>query len=249
MRNIWTIAKREYRAYYASLTAYLFTFLILVVIGGFFALTIWVTLDSLGQLPPPGVDLVLFPMMFLLVFACPAFTMRLLSEEQRLGTLELLMTAPVRDFELVVGKWLGSFLFVATLVAVTLIFPLAMQLMTSPGIDQGPMVTGYIGILLVSAAFLAIGVAISGLFTNQIASYIMTLSVIVFMWWIVGVFSQAGEAGSFATNLFSFLDMKTHFYDAMVVGVLPLSGVVYYLSITAFGLLLGSVITETRRWR
>lgn len=249
MRNIWTIAKREYKAFYASLTAYLFTFIILVVVGGFFALTIWVVLDSLGQTPPPGVDLVLYPLMFLLVFACPAFTMRLLSEEQRLGTMELLMTAPVRDVEMVVGKWLGSFMFVATVVGLTLIFPIAMQLMTSPGIDQGPMVSGYLGILLVSAAFLAIGVAVSGLFSNQVASFITTLGIIVFLWWIVGIFAQVGSAGTFATNLFKFLDMKSHFYDSMVVGVLPLSGAVYYLSITAFSLLLGSVITEARRWR
>lgn len=249
MRNIWTIAKREYKAYYASLTAYLFAFLILVVVGGFFSLTIWITLDSMGQYPPPGVDLVLYPLIFLLVLACPALTMRLLSEEQRLGTMELLMTAPVRDVEMVVGKWLGSFLFVATLVALTLVFPLAMQLMTSPGIDQGPMVSGYLGILLASAAFLAIGVAVSGLFTNQIASFIMTLIVIVFLWWIVGIFAQVGEAGTFTANLFKFLDMKTHFYDAMITGMLPLSGIVYYLSITAFSLLVGSVITETRRWR
>ena len=249
MRNVWTIAKREYRAYFSSLTAYLFAFLILAVIGCFFALIIWETFDSFGQLPPPGVELVLYPLIFLLIFACPAFTMRLLSEEQRLGTLELLMTAPVRDAELVVGKWLGSFLFVATLVAVTFVYPVAMQLMTSPGIDQGPMITGYLGILLISATFLAIGVAISGLFSNQIASYILTIAVIVFMWWVIGIFAQAGEAGSSSAILFKFLDMKSHYYDAMVTGVLPLSGVVYYLSITAFSLLFGSVIVETRRWR
>jgi ABC-2 type transport system permease protein len=249
MRNIWTIAKREYRAYFSSLTAYLFAFLILAVIGGFFALTIWITFDSFGQLPPPGVDLVLYPLIFLLIFACPAFTMRLLSEEQRLGTLELLMTAPVRDAELVVGKWLGSFLFVATLVGITLVYPIAMHMMTSPGIDQGPMVTGYLGILLISASFLAMGVAVSGLFSNQIASYVLTVALIVLMWWVIGIFSQAGEPGTTTATIFKFLDMKSHYYDAMVTGVLPLSGVVYYLSLTAFGLLFGSVIVETRRWR
>ncbi len=249
MFNIWTIAKREYRAYSSSLTAYLFAFIIFLVIGGVFYISISQALTNLGQVPPPGADLVLYPMMFLLIFTCPAFTMRLISEENRQGTLELLMTAPLRDAEIIVGKWLGSFLFVATLIGMTLIYPVVLHLMTSPGIDQGPLLTGYIGMLLVSGAFLAIGTAISAMFSNQVASYVLTLGVIVLFWWVIGFFTQAGQAGSVSSTIFQYMNLQSPFYDSMVVGVLPLSGVVYYLSFISFSLMLATVIVETRRWR
>lgn len=247
--NIWTIAKREYKAYSSSLTAYLFAFIILLVVGGIFFISISSVLNAMGQTPPPGADIVLYPLMFLLVFSCPAFTMRLISEENRQGTWELLMTAPLRDAEIVVGKWLGSFMFVATLIGMTLVYPLALHLMTTPGIDQGPLVTGYIGLLLVSGAFLAIGVAISAMFSNQVASYIMTLGVIILFWWVLGFFTQAAGAGSVSSTVFQFMNMQSHFYDSMVNGVLPLSGTVYYLSFVVFGLMLATVVVETRRWR
>jgi ABC-2 type transport system permease protein len=132
MFNIWTIARREYKAYFASPVAYIVAFLILAVVGGLFTASVFFTMQAMGQVPPPGVQVVTGTLMFLLVFACPALTMRLLSEEQRLGTMELLLTAPVRDWELVVGKWLGSFLFVLTLIALTLIYPVVLNALVDP---------------------------------------------------------------------------------------------------------------------
>ena len=245
MRNIWTIAQKEYKAYFSSFTAYLFAFVMLLVVGVLTAESIVYSLSMFGQVPPPDVQVVIGPVMFLLVFASPAFTMRLISEEQRLGTIELLLTAPVRDAELVVGKRLGSFLMVLTLVAVTLIYPAALNFMTSPGIDQGPMISGYLGLLLVSAVFLSIGVAVSSLFSNQGASYIITFGVIVVFWWIFGILAQVGDGNP----VMRFLDLASHFYDDMMQGVITLRGVVYYLCLTAGFLTLGTVSVETRRWR
>jgi ABC-2 type transport system permease protein len=161
MRNIWTIAKREYKAFFSSFTAYLFAFVTLLVVGIVVTSSVLYTIDSFGQAEPPSVQVVVGPVMFLLVFACPAFSMRLLSEEQRLGTMELLLTAPVRDIELVIGKWLGSFLFVITLIAVTWIYPITLNIIISPGIDQGLLLAGYLGLVLVAGVFLALGVAVS----------------------------------------------------------------------------------------
>lgn len=247
MRNIWIIASREYRTYFSGVVAYLFGFVLLLVLGGVFYASLYATMQSFGQYPPPGVDVVTGPMMFVLVFACPAFTMRLLSEEQRQGTIELLLTAPLKDWELVVGKWLGSFLMVATFVAITLIYPLTLNSIVSPGIDQGPLVSGYLGVLLVSAAFLGMGVAISSLFSNQVASFLVTFVVIVVFWWIFGMFAQVG--GAQGGQLVKYLDMSTHYYENLYTGVVDLSSVIYLLSITAFSLLLGTVIVESRRWR
>jgi ABC-2 type transport system permease protein len=245
MRNIWTIAKREYKAYFSSLTAYLFAFIMLLVVGVLTTLSIVTSLNYFGQVPPPDVQVVIGPVAFLLVFACPAFTMRLLSEEQRLGTMELLLTAPVRDVEVVIGKWLGSFLLVLTLLAITLIYPLALNLMTSPGIDQGLMISGYLGLILITAVFLSIGVAVSSLFSNQIATFIVTLGVVILLWWIFGIFGQAGGGNP----VMSFLDLSSHFYNDMMQGVISLRGVVYALCLTAGFLTLGTVSVETRRWR
>jgi len=245
MRNIWTIAKREYKAYFSSLTAYLFAFIMLLVVGVVTTLSIITSMNYLGQVPPPDVQVVIGPAAFLLVFACPAFTMRLLSEEQRLGTMELLLTAPVRDVEVVIGKWLGSFLLVLTLIAVTLIYPVALNLITSPGIDQGLMISGYLGLVLITAVFLSIGVAVSSLFSNQIASFIVTLGVVVLIWWIFGIFGQVGGGHT----IMSFLDLSSHFYNDLMHGVISLRGVVYALCLTAGFLTLGTVSVETRRWR
>jgi ABC-2 type transport system permease protein len=247
MRNIWTIANREYRAYYNSFTAYLFAFFILLVIGGVVTASLFISINSFGSAPPPGVQVVTGPLIFMLIFACPAFTMRLISEETRLGTMELMLTAPVRDAEIVVGKWLGSFLFVLTLIAITWIYPLILNFITKPGIDQGPLVTGYIGLVLTSAAFLAIGVAVSSLFSSQVASYITTFGVIVLFWWIMSILGQA-SSGALAT-LFQYLDMATHYYESMYRGVMQLSSVIFFLSVTALSLVLGTVSVESRRWR
>jgi ABC-2 type transport system permease protein len=247
MFNIWTIAQREFKYYFASPIAYVVAFLIFVVTGALFTITLYLTMQGMGQYPPPGVQVVTSTVMFMLVFACPALTMRLLSEEQRLGTLELLLTAPVRDWELVVGKWLGAFLFVASLVAVTLVYPLVLNALVEPGIDQGPLISGYLGILLVSAAFLAIGVAISSLFSNQVVSFLSTFVVLMFAWWLIGFFTNVAGAGS--AQVLQYIDFSRHFYSNLMEGMIELSSVIYLLSVTALALFLGSVSVEMRRWR
>jgi len=247
MVNIWTIASREYRAYFSNFTVYLFTFFILLVVGGVLAASLLFSLNSFGETPPPGVQVVTGPLIFMLIFACPAFTMRLISEESRLGTIELLLTSPVRDSELVVGKWFGSFLFVLTLIAITWVYPLILNFIIDPGIDQGPLISGYLGLILASAAFLAIGVFFSSLFESQVASYITTFGVIVLFWWIMGIVGQAAT-GSIGT-LFQFLDMASHFYDNLYRGVIQLSSVVFYLTLTVLALVFSSVSVESRRWR
>jgi ABC-2 type transport system permease protein len=243
MRNIWTIAVREYKLYFASPAAYMVAFMLLLILGILFYANI---AGSMIQQFPPTIQGVIGPMMTLLLFATPAITMRLLAEEQRLGTMELLLTAPVRDWELVVGKWLGGLLFMLTILAVTWLYPIFMNQMVDPGIDQGPLVSGYLGVLLFTAALVAIGVAVSSLFANQIAVFFATLGIYLILW-LVSLPSQAvGQGGG---ELLRYLDISEHFYNTFYVGVIDLSDVVYFLSLTALALFLGSVSVETRRWR
>lgn len=249
MRNIWIIAKREYDHYFISPIAYVVAFMILLTTGIIFAINILYFMQnafqSFGQVPDIAPITGAFG--FLLVLSIPAITMRLLADEARMGTLELLLTAPVRDFELVAGKWLGGFLFIMTILAVTLVYPLILHfVLVSPGIDQQMVISSYLGVILAAAAFLALGTGISAVFTNQVAAFFVTLSVFVFLWWLIGFPAQLlqGTAG----EVFQYLSMQTHFYDAFNRGSVYLTDIIYFLSLIALGLFIGTTAIETRRW-
>ncbi len=239
----------------------------------------------------------------MLVLSVPALTMRLISDENRMGTLELLLTAPLQDWELIVGKWLGGLLFLLTVLAVTLIYPVILNIyetpganlqwqivsvillsialvamfwnlvtgkrlqgllillaiwvvaiaaaillyyLVVPGIDWGLTISNYLGLILVSAAFLGLGVGISSLFSNQVAAFFVTLGVFIFLWWMFGFVSQFAQGS--ASDIFTYFDMGAHFNNNLNAGTINLSDIVYYLSLTALGLFGGTVAVETRRW-
>jgi ABC-2 type transport system permease protein len=119
--------------------------------------------------------------------------------------------------------------------------------LVDPGIDQQLMMSSYLGVILVAAAFLALGVGISALFTNQVAALFVTLSAFVFLWWLIG-FPASVVQGS-ASEVLQYLDMKTHFYNALNVGNIKLADLVYFVSLIALGLFIGTTAVETRRWR
>ncbi len=247
MRNTWTIARRTFKAYFASPVAYVLGLVILLWVGGIFTAVIYYSSRSFGQAQAPGVDFLIYWLIFPLLFAFPALTMHLLSEEQRLGTLELLLTAPVRDWEVVVGKWLGSFLFVLTIIAITWIYPIILNRMVQPGIDQGLLLSGYLGVVLISAALLGVGTAVSSLFSSQIASFLISLGFNIIMWFITGIFSQVTDPP--VSTIMGYLSLQTHFQDQFLTGVIELSAIVYLLSMTALALFLGTISVEVRRWR
>jgi ABC-2 type transport system permease protein len=243
MRNIWIIAGREFRLYFISPVAYAVAGMFLLILGGLFAAQLYAGLQF-GQMTPDG-RMVIDPLVTILLFATPAITMRLVADEQRMGTIELLLTAPVRDWEVVVGKWLGAMGFMLVLLLATWIYPLILHRLTTPGIDQGVLVSAYLGLVLMAGAMVAIGVLISSLFTSSVAAFFVTLLVLLFLW-IVGVFGRGTGSGSEFLSYLSFVD---HFYSNFYQGLLDLSDAVYYASLTALALLLGSQIVEARRWR
>ncbi len=246
MRNIWTIARREYKLYFISPVAYVVAFLFMLILGWFFYSAMRGAIAQAAFQPyAPSIQVVISPMVTLLLFTMPAITMRLLSEEARMGTLELLLTAPIKDYELIVGKWLGGFMFMLTLLAITWVFPIALNFMVEPGIDQGPLVTGYLGLILMVAALVGIGVGISSLFTNQIAAFFVSLAVVLLFWLVSPSSSTAGGLGNEIMTYLNFIDHYLNFYR----GIIDLSDVIYYVSLTALGLFLGTVSIEIRRWR
>lgn len=242
MRNIWTIAKREYDHYFVSPAAYVVAFMILFVVGIVFVSNFSQAAQNFGV--PPGINAVTGPFGFLFVLTIPALTMRLLSDEARMGTLELLLTAPIRDFELVAGKWLGSFLFVFTIIATTLVYAIILDRYIDTGLDRMLALSTYLGITLFAAALLALGVGISAIFTNQIASFFTSLSLFIFLFWLTQFFTITFPNNEF----FRFLDLNSH-YSAFNRGSIQLTNILYYISLIAFGLFVGTTAVESRRWR
>ena len=248
MRNIWTIAKREYNHYFISPLAYVVAFIILLPLGIYFAVIVFATSQqAFSGAPPPDISPITWLFCFLLVFTTPVLTMRLISDEARMGTLELLLTAPIRDFELVVGKWLSALLFILTILAITLIFPIILHFMlVSPGIDQKLFLSAYLGVILVAGAFLALGVGISAIFTNQFAAFFVTFGLFFFLWFLVSLPANLLPSGGDALN---YLNMSSHFNEGFNAGNINLSDIVYYISLIALGLFVGTTAIEVRRWR
>ncbi|HUI90243.1 MAG TPA: ABC transporter permease subunit [Anaerolineales bacterium] len=310
MRNVWVIARREYSRFFTTSVSYAVAFAILLILGVIFALTVYGAYQSAytgggfsGPTPAPDIKGIAGTFTFMLVLSIPALTMRLISDENRMGTLELLLTAPVQDWELIVGKWLGGLLFLFTVLAVTLIYPIILNIYETPaaniqwqvlsliilslallamfwnlvigkrreallillgiwvvaiavalllyylivpGIDWGLTISSYLGLIMISAAFLGLGVGISSLFSNQVAAFFVTLGVFILFWWIFGFISQFAQGS--ASDIFTYLDMGAHFNNNLNAGTINLSDLVYYLSLTALGLFTGTVAVESRRW-
>ena len=245
MRNIWTIARREYNQYFTSPIAYVFMFVVFGVMGVLF----FIDLSFAIQTPQyvPGIEgltsLFVFPLMF---FGVPAITMRSVSDENRAGTLELLLTAPITDMELIVGKWLGVFMFLTTIAAITLVYPLILNTLIDPGIDKGLLLSNYLGLLLFLASASAMGIAVSSFFTNQIATLFASLGVMI-LWWIVSAPAQLMQGTT--AIVIKYLGVTGHYYDTFLTGVVRIDDIAYFVGLTILALVIGTYSLESRRWK
>lgn len=236
MKSTWTIARREVGAYFVSPIAYIVMAGFLFIMGILFERSLFysrqATLRYLFQ-----------NVVFLLIFVAPLLSMRLLAEEQRSGTLELLLTSPVRDWEVVLGKFAAALALFATMLALTLLYPLILLRFGNP--DLGPILSGYLGALLMGASMLAIGVFASSLSQNQIVAGVAGMVMLLFLW-LTGVLAEAfgGPFSTFLTNL----SLVVHFPD-FAKGVIDTKDAIYYLSVTAAGLFLATRSLEARRWK
>jgi ABC-2 type transport system permease protein len=246
MSNVWVIAKREFAHYFVSMLAYATAFFIFLIVGILFFLSNW---SGAGQGSPPDTQSMFSPFAFLLLFAVPALTMRLLSEEQKTGTLELLLTAPLRDWELVVGKWLGAFGYMVVLILVSIGFPFTLHALTQPtGIETGPVIAGYVGLTLMAGAMLAVGLMVSSITENQVVALLISLAVLLFLW-LIGAPSGSGLLSGSLGGLLDYLDMSNRFYNNFYRGVIQTSDIVYFVSLIAAPLFIATQFVSSRRWR
>ncbi len=238
MRNIGIISAKELRSYLTSPVAYVVTAVFLGLSGTFFASYLAGT-----NYADTSIRGFLDAAQFLILLFAAALTMRLVAEERKLGTWELLLTVPVRDVEIVLGKFLGSLALLACMLLLTLYYPALLMMFGDP--DLGPICTSYLGLLLLGSAALAVGLFASSLTSNQIAAAVVAGG-ILFALWFLGVLgdSAPGALG----QLLSYVSLSGHFPD-FVRGVIDTRAVVYYLSATAVFLFLAVRSVEADRWR
>ncbi len=237
MRNTLAIAWKETTIYFSSPMAYIIGLV-------FLALTGFLFVDSIStSLPEASLRGLFQNSTFIFVLWSPLITMRLLAEEQKLGTLELLLTSPVRDYEVVLGKFLASLATLVATVALTGFYAILLFQFGSP--DVGPLLSTYLGFLLYGAATLSVGLLASSLTGNQIVAAVVASGVLFLLAFIDSATAYITGVGG---EILRELGINVHFTD-FARGVIDTNHVVYYLSLTAFCLFLATRSLETRRWR
>jgi len=236
MRTALVIARRELLAFFISPIAYMVSAMFLLIAGYLFSLI-------LIQSQQANMDGLFFNVTVILIFVSPLLTMRLLADEQKTGTLEILLTAPVRDWEVVVGKYLAAMALFLIMLATTLYYPFVLwRIGGNP--DWGPIASGYLGLILLSSAMMAIGTLTSALTESQIVAAVLGFGILLLLW----LLDAAGNVITGAASVLSYMALPAH-YDSFARGAINLEDVVYYLTVTATALFLATRSLETRRYR
>jgi ABC-2 type transport system permease protein len=252
--NILAIAHKEIRSYFASPIAYVVIGLFALLSGYFYVLMLdWFVQTSMRAAmsgSPAGLSLnqqfirpVLMNTLVVLLFVLPMITMRTYAEEKRAGTMELLLTSPLTDLQIILGKFFGAMTLYAAMLAVTAVQFAVLFAFGTP--EWKPVVTAYIGLLLMGGCFVSVGMLISSLTRNQIVAGMLTFGVFLLLWIIdwIGNFS-----GPRVEALVNYLSITQHF-DDFAKGILDTKHFVYYLSFITFGLFLTSKSVDSERWR
>ena len=252
MRNIVAIADKELRSYFSSPIAYIIIGFFLLPFGVFFYLYLASFVKQSMQQAQFGgamninqnvIRYVLQNASVIILFIMPMITMRTYAEEKRSGTIELLLTSPITDVEIILGKFFGALGLYLALLAVTLPHMGLLFLYGNP--EWRPVAAGYLGLLLMGGAFVSLGLLISSTTSNQIVAGIVTFVVFLLLW-IIGWF--ADSAGPTIGPITSWLSITEHF-DDFSKGIIDTKHVLYYLSLITFGLFLTAKSVDTERWR
>ncbi len=255
MGNVIAIARKELRSYFASPIAYVVIGLFALVFGYFYATILYFFVQESLQMGqgmggPESVNInqmMIRPLMLnatvVLLFVLPLITMRTYSEEKRSGTIELLLTSPVTDFQIILGKFFGALALYATMLLVTGFHVGLLFIYGRP--EWKPVLTTYLGLLLLGGCFISVGLFISSLTKNQIVAGMITFAVFLLLWVINWFGNGAGPTGE---KILNYLSITEHFED-FVKGVIDTKHLVYYISFITFGLFLTMKSVDSERWR
>jgi ABC-2 type transport system permease protein len=229
MRQIWTISNRELQSFFDSLMAYI----MIIAFLGFSGFFTWLFGSDVFFVKQASLQSFFGIAYWTLFFFIPALTMRQFAEENRAGTIELLMTKPVSDWQVVIGKFLSTFLLI--LIALVLTIPYYITVASLGPIDHGAVLTGYLGLILMSAAYISIGLFTSSVSNNQIVSYLLALFIGIFFQIIFSLLS--GNFGGLLGAVLNHLSVSSHF-DSISRGVIDTRDLIYFLSIIFLGLIM-----------
>ncbi|HYP09081.1 MAG TPA: ABC transporter permease [Bryobacteraceae bacterium] len=255
MTNILTIYRKELNSYFNSPIAYMVMALFGLLAGYFFYVYVAIFVDRSSQSQMMGgqsfpmdvnewvIRQLLSNLSVIGLFMIPMLTMRLFAEEKRSGTIELLTTSPVRDMEIILGKWLAALTLYASVLAISGFSVGTLFLYGNP--DVAPILTGYLGLLLQGGSLLAIGTFISTLTRNQIIAAFATFAVSLLLWVLDWV--SAYETAAWA-KVIGYMSVITHF-EPFAKGVIDSKDVIFYLSLIFFGLFMTARSMESLRWR
>jgi ABC-2 type transport system permease protein len=254
MGNIAAIAQKELRAYFASPIAWVILGLFALLFGYFFyAFLVLFVRQSMQMgmgMGPQTVNVNLYmirPLLqnatVIMLFVLPMITMRTYSEEKRSGTMELLLTSPVTDLQIIIGKFLGALALYAAMLLVTAIYVSLLFVYGNP--EWRPVVLGYVGLLLLGGCFISVGLLVSSLTRNQIVAGMATFGVFL-MLWVIGWI--ADFSGPTTRAVVQYLSITEHF-DDFAKGIIDTKHVIYYLSFITFGLFLTAKAVDSERWR
>ncbi len=255
MKSIWIMAKKELKIYLFSPMAYILSAFFLLISGFFFYnIVTWFGSQSarMMQNPTYANQLSLNKMVFepyfnniaiILIFLIPLLTMRLLSDEKKMRTDELLLTSPLKMSSIIMGKYLAALIIYVLILMLSVTHTLFIFLHGNPQII--PLLTSYLGLFLIGAVFIAIGILASSLTENQMIAAVISFSTILLIW----VLSWIGEgAGPEWKGILSYLSFFSHFQN-LLKGVVDTKDLVYYFSFTFTGLYLAYMVSEFRKWR
>ena len=240
MKNSFTIFKKELRSYFSSPIGFVFIIFYLLVSNAFFFFV--QDFFKQGQVSMRGYFAAM-PWVFL--FFVPAISMRLWAEEKKMGTVELLLTMPIKEWEVVFGKFLAAFAFLAITLGFSLTIPVTMAYLGKP--DFGVIVGSYVGALFLGSAYLAIGLYISSLTENQVVAFIISLAVI-FVLLLIGIAPVWLNALGAIVSVCEYVSLLSHFNN-VTRGVIDSRDVIYYASVIVLFLYLNIKNIEARKWR
>jgi len=238
MKQIWIITKRELKVFFNSLIAYIMIILFL----GFSGFFTWLGGNSdIFFIKEASLYSFFQTAYWTLFIFIPALTMRLLAEEKRTGTIELLLTKPVSDWQVITGKFLSTLL----LIVITLLFTLPYYITVSQigNIDHGAAISGYLGLILMSGAYISIGLFTSSTSNNQIVGFLLALFIGIFFHFIFGILSSSFTG--FFGDVFGYLSMRVH-YESIARGVMDSKDLIYFLSIMFIGLIAAEFVLSRR---
>lgn len=255
MSNIWSIVKKEIRSYFHSPIAYVVLFGFQLLVGYFFySLVWWFNSQAMQMSQNPyyaqqiNINQMVFSPLFhnmsiILILVAPLLTMRLLSEEKKSGTDELLFTSPLSVTQIVLGKYFAALFMLVVMLGLTAVLSVFVFAYGNP--EVAPWLTGYLGLFLMGAAFMAIGLFFSSLTENQIVSAFLSFCALLLLL-VLNWVTASGSAGW--QQVLSYLSFSQHF-DDLTRGILDTKDIVYYLSFSFFGIFLTHAVIQSRRWR